>query len=122
MIEKTRDEVLKKYSSIGTTIIYGDTDSVMVNFNVKTVKEAMDLGREAAEYINQFFDTPIRLEFEKVYYPYLLIAKKRYAGVYWTNPDKYDKIDTKGLENIRRDNCALTRNLLNSVLHKILIE
>lgn len=31
--------------------------------------------------------------------------KKRYAGVYWTKPDKYDKIDTKGIENVRRDNC-----------------
>lgn len=39
---------------------------------------------------------PIKLEFEKVYYPYLLISKKRYAGLFWTNPDKFDKMDTKG--------------------------
>lgn len=39
---------------------------------------------------------PIKLEFEKVYYPYLLISKKRYAGLYWTNPEKFDKMDTKG--------------------------
>jgi DNA polymerase delta subunit 1 len=38
------------------------------------------------------------LEFEKVYYPYLLISKKRYAGLYWTKPEKYDKMDTKGIE------------------------
>lgn len=44
------------------------------------------------------FIAPIKLEFEKVYYPYLLISKKRYAGLYWTNPDKYDKMDTKGIE------------------------
>ncbi|TQE13058.1 hypothetical protein C1H46_001433 [Malus baccata] len=40
---------------------------------------------------------PIKLEFEKVYYPYLLISKKRYAGLLWTNPGKFDKMDTKGL-------------------------
>lgn len=41
---------------------------------------------------------PINLEFEKVYFPYLLISKKRYAGLYWTKPDKYDKMDAKGIE------------------------
>jgi DNA polymerase delta subunit 1 len=30
-----------------------------------------------------------------LYFPYLLISKKRYAGLYWTKPDTYDKIDTK---------------------------
>lgn len=40
---------------------------------------------------------PIKLEFEKVYFPYLLISKKRYAGLYWTNPEKFDKMDAKGI-------------------------
>jgi len=49
------------------------------------------------------------LEFEKVYYPFLLMNKKRYAGLMWTNKEKYDYMDTKGLETVRRDNCALVR-------------
>jgi DNA polymerase elongation subunit (family B) len=44
------------------------------------------------------FVRPINLEFEKVYFPYLLISKKRYAGLYWTKPEKYDKMDAKGIE------------------------
>ena len=31
----------------------------------------------------------------QVYKPYLLMNKKRYAGLLWTNPEKYDKMDTK---------------------------
>lgn len=55
-------------------------------------------GREAAELVSSKFVKPIKLEFEKVYYPYLLISKKRYAGLYWTKPEKYDKMDSKGIE------------------------
>jgi DNA polymerase family B len=57
-----------------------------------------DSGSEAAEFVTEKFVKPIKLEFEKVYYPYLLINKKRYAGLYWTKPEKYDKMDSKGIE------------------------
>lgn len=33
----------------------------------------------------------------------------RYAGLLWTKPEKWDKIDTKGIETVRRDNCLLVR-------------
>ncbi len=49
-------------------VIYGDTDSVMCKFGVKTVAEAMELGKEAAQRITETFVKPIKLEFEKVNY------------------------------------------------------
>lgn len=127
MIEKTREEVEKKFTiengyATNAKVIYGDTDSVMVKFGVKTVAEAMKMGREAADSVTQSFVKPIKLEFEKVYYPYLLINKKRYAGLYYTKPDVYDKMDCKGLETVRRDNCPLVATVLNSCLEKILID
>ena len=63
-------------------VVYGDTDSVMVKFGVDTVEAAMALGREACQSITKKFPSPIKLEFEKIYFPYLLITKKRYAGLY----------------------------------------
>ncbi|KAJ0976850.1 hypothetical protein J5N97_012324 [Dioscorea zingiberensis] len=127
MIEHTKKLVEEKFTTMGgydynAEIVYGDTDSVMVQFGVPTVESAMKLGREAADYISGTFIKPIKLEFEKVYYPYLLISKKRYAGLYWTNPDKFDKMDTKGIETVRRDNCLLVKNLVTECLHKILID
>lgn len=38
----------------------------MVKFGIKTVKEAMELGREAADFVTEKFVKPIKLEFEKV--------------------------------------------------------
>lgn len=127
MIEKTKAEVEAKYKiANGYThdaeVIYGDTDSVMVKFGEKDLKKVMELGEEAANYVSSKFTKPIKLEFEKVYYPYLLINKKRYAGLYWTNPDKFDKMDTKGIETVRRDNCRLVQIVIETVLRKILID
>ncbi|KAH9668766.1 DNA polymerase delta catalytic subunit [Citrus sinensis] len=127
MIEHTKKLVEDKFTTVGgyehnAEVIYGDTDSVMVQFGVPTVEAAMKLGREAADYISGTFIKPIKLEFEKVYYPYLLISKKRYAGLYWTNPEKFDKMDTKGIETVRRDNCLLVKNLVTECLHKLLVD
>ncbi|KAJ3336227.1 DNA polymerase delta catalytic subunit [Gonapodya sp. JEL0774] len=127
MIEQTRLLVEEKFSiSNGyphnARVIYGDTDSVMVKFGGEDMTEVMKLGREAAEHVTKHFVKPINLEFEKVYFPYLLINKKRYAGLYWTNPSKYDKMDTKGIETVRRDSCLLVQNLLETSLRKILVE
>lgn len=38
----------------------------MVKLGVATVREAMDIGREAAEWVSSHFIQPIKLEFEKV--------------------------------------------------------
>lgn len=40
--------------------------------------------------------------------------KKRYAGLLWTKVEKYDKMDTKGLETVRRDNCLLVRKVMGT--------
>ena len=127
MIEHTKDLVTKKYTRANgypadCEVIYGDTDSVMVDFRVPDTAAAMDLGREAAAFVSSTFINPIKLEFEKVYNPYLLISKKRYAGLLWTEPGHWDKMDTKGIETVRRDNCALVRNVVGTCLTKILID
>ncbi|EMD90709.1 hypothetical protein COCC4DRAFT_186425 [Bipolaris maydis ATCC 48331] len=127
MIERAKAEVEAKYNiangySHDAEVIYGDTDSVMVKFGTTELAEAMKLGEEAAKYVTSKFLKPIKLEFEKVYFPYLLINKKRYAGLYWTNPNKWDKMDTKGIETVRRDNCRLVQTVIETSLRMLLID
>uniref|UniRef100_G3RT14 DNA polymerase n=1 Tax=Gorilla gorilla gorilla TaxID=9595 RepID=G3RT14_GORGO len=128
MIEKTKQLVESKYTvengySTSAKVVYGDTDSVMCRFGVSSVAEAMALGREAADWVSGHFPSPIRLEFEKVYFPYLLISKKRYAGLLFSSrPDAHDRMDCKGLEAVRRDNCPLVANLVTASLRRLLID
>lgn len=35
---------------------------------------------------------------------------------------RWDKLDTKGIETVRRDNCLLVRNVVSTCLDKILVE
>ncbi|CCE62608.1 hypothetical protein TPHA_0C04580 [Tetrapisispora phaffii CBS 4417] len=127
MIMTTKNAVQEKYSikngyKNDAVVVYGDTDSVMVKFGTSDLGEAMELGTEAAAYVSSLFKDPINLEFEKAYFPYLLINKKRYAGLYWTKTEKYDKLDQKGLASVRRDSCPLVSIVMNKVLKMILIE
>lgn len=151
LLEKTKAFVEENFTKAkgyehDAQVVYGDTDSVMVKFGPSTVAEAFPLAIEAAEKCSQIFPDPILLEFEKVYFPYLLMYvcwrragrwivdayltlsfvacrnKKRYAGLMWTQVDKHDKMDTKGLETVRRDNCALVRDVIQTSLDKILIQ
>merc|ERR1719476_55914 len=105
-------------------VIYGDTDSVMVRFGEGlSIEQSMDYGKAAAELITEkLFIKPIMLEFEKVYKPYLLMNKKRYAGMLWTKPSKWDYMDAKGIETVRRDNCPLVKHVVQQVLNLLLIE
>jgi len=137
MILATKEYVERHYRKENSyegdaKVIYGDTDSVMVNFGVcqglsftdfAKLDAAMKLGKDAADRVSKdLFTPPIKLEFEKVYFPYMLMNKKRYAGLLWTNPSKYDKLDVKGIEAVRRDNCPLVSNIVGTVLHRILIQ
>jgi len=127
MIDQTKHHVEEKYTIANgykhdAKVIYGDTDSVMIKFGSDSIAECFDLGAEAAKFVTTKFVQPIKLEFEKVYCPYLLINKKRYAGLYFSSsPDKHDKMDCKGLETVRRDNCRLASELISKCLDMMLI-
>lgn len=59
----------------------------------------------------------------QVYFPYLLISKKRYAGLLFSSrSDAHDRMDCKGLEAVRRDNCPLVANLVTASLRRLLID
>ena len=95
-------------------VVYGDTDSIYVKFKSDLkgqdhMNYVFKVAPECADRISATFKKPIELEFEKVMYPFILYSKKRYASLFWTNPLKFDYIDFKGIQVVRRDNCVFVR-------------
>eukprot|EP00927_Polykrikos_kofoidii_P028967 TRINITY_DN25129_c0_g1_i1.p1 TRINITY_DN25129_c0_g1~~TRINITY_DN25129_c0_g1_i1.p1 ORF type:complete len:1084 (-),score=236.72 TRINITY_DN25129_c0_g1_i1:126-3377(-) len=100
-------------------VIYGDTDSVMVSFGNVSRDEAVRRGKELAAAATEQFPAPIKLAFEKVLQPYLLLNKKRYAGLPWSG-EKSLALDMKGIETVRRDWCGLVRQVVEHSLEQLL--
>ena len=133
-------------------VIYGDTDSVFVKFSrlkdgkLLTGKEALKhcikCGQEAGEFITHGDYTtenddgtineeqlkppilckPQDLEYEKTFWPFILISKKRYTG------DKYEfntedcKRTSMGIVLKRRDNAHIVKHVFGNVIEKIMID
>lgn len=88
----------------GAEVVYGDTDSLFVYLKGRTKNQAFDIGQEIAETITNMNPRPIKLKFEKVYFPCVLVAKKRYVGFKYESRDQKEPIfDAKGIETVRRD-------------------
>ena len=128
MIEETKNYVEANFP--GAKVRYGDTDSVMVEFDVqgRTGQDAIDysweLGERAAKECTALFKKPNDLELEKVYCPYFLYSKKRYAAKLWemgkSGQVEFKYIDVKGLSLVRRDNTPHVRRVLKELLDVIL--
>lgn len=128
MIDETKEYVEKNFP--GAKVRYGDTDSVMVEFDVgdrkglEAVEYSWEIGERAAEECTALFKKPNNLELEKVYWPYFLYSKKRYAAKLWTQGKdgkmNMDYIDVKGLQLVRRDNTAHVREVCKELLDVVL--
>jgi len=119
-------------------MVVKNTDSVMVEFDVQGRKgqEAIDYswvqGELAAEQCTKLFKAPNDLELEKVFCPWIIYSKKRYAGKMYEGKSNKDgtpilkedgtrlvgfkKIDIKGLQVVRRDSCPFVRETLKKIL------
>lgn len=101
----------------GAKVVYGDTDSLFVQLPGKTRKEAFEIGAEIAEAVTKRNPAPIKLQFEKVYQPCVLVSKKHYCGYAYTSPEQREPVfDAKGIETVRRDSCALVSQTVRQAL------
>ncbi|KAI0008624.1 hypothetical protein F4779DRAFT_586084 [Xylariaceae sp. FL0662B] len=103
-------------------VVYGDTDSLFIYLPGRTKDQAFDIGNEIAKEITDMNPRPVKLKFEKVYHPCVLLAKKRYVGYKYESKDQVKpEFDAKGIETVRRDGTPAEQMIEEKAL-KILFE
>ncbi|KAI9797262.1 MAG: DNA-directed DNA polymerase alpha catalytic subunit pol1 [Piccolia ochrophora] len=102
-------------------VIYGDTDSVMINTNVDNIQDALKVGSDFKRAVNDRYKL-LEIDIDNVFRRLLLHAKKKYAAINMVDIDgKYvDKLEVKGLDMKRREYCALSKDVSSKLLNEIL--
>lgn len=114
------------------TVVYGDTDSIFVlvppDYSPeRAATECIELAHNITKHLRAHYHgdeaDAIDLEFEKVYFPLLLVSKKKYAGILFEM--KHDKLVRKGIsisgmEDKRRDSSAIVGETLSTCLNLLL--
>lgn len=119
VILKTADLCQEMYRA---TMVYGDTDSVMIQFPTKYLENEKigDFGERIARELSDKFPGDLVLDFEKMFSRMLIVSKKRYAGIMCNKFGNPVKILLRGLLVVRRDNCEWARIVYKEILMKIL--
>jgi len=101
----------------GAEVIYGDTDSIFVKLPGRSVKEAFEFGKALCKAVTASNPPPVQLKLEKVYSGSLMQTKKKYCGMKYESADQKKPVfEAKGIETVRRDQCALTQKVLRNAL------
>lgn len=120
-IEKTKSIVEEDRT---LSVVYGDTDSIMVKTNAENLDQAFEIGIKLEKKVNEALEGIIEIKIESVFGSLLILSKKRYAGLSYEKSDGVwkEKLMMKGIETVRRDWCDLTSETLQVVLEIILRE
>lgn len=112
----------------GGTIVYGDTDSSMVNLHITDPSKCNEIGKKLSEEITNFINhPPLKMEFEKGMRRFLVLKKKMYMYTLTTKEgtEQLDergqvKVMKKGVAEARRDRCKWFRRVSDRISRCIL--
>ncbi|XP_065095411.1 DNA polymerase alpha catalytic subunit [Ochlerotatus camptorhynchus] len=102
-------------------VIYGDTDSIMINTNSTDYEQVFKIGSNIKQIVNKTYKC-LELDVDGIYKYLLLLKKKKYAAVTISKAgDDYKCTqELKGLDIVRRDWSKLAVIAGNFILNEIL--
>ncbi len=118
-VRKYNKETIDAVTKEGCKVIMADTDSVGFLLNKKTKEETLKFLKKLNEKLPEIME----LELEDFYKRGIWVskrtgeagAKKKYALI-----DEKGRLKIRGFETVRRDWCALARELQNNIIKQIL--
>lgn len=125
-------EVGHFHAGIGQ-IIVKNTDSIFINFRIRdeeennldekiTLQTSIDLGQICSKLLHKILPSPQNMAYEKSYYPFVILSKKRYVGnKYETNTEYYSQ-NSMGISLKRRDNAQIVKIAVGGIVKSILNE
>ena len=102
-------------------VIYGDTDSIMINTNSRDLAAVKLLGRQVTTEVNKLYKA-LELDIDGVFKSMLLLKKKKYAALTINERDGeiYYEKELKGLDLVRRDWAPVSKKTGRFVVDTIL--
>ncbi|SCV05714.1 LANO_0H13564g1_1 [Lachancea nothofagi CBS 11611] len=108
--------------SLALAVIYGDTDSVMINTGCDSYSDAIKIGDNFKKLVNERYRL-LEIDIDNVFRKLLLHAKKKYAAltvVFDKDGNEGTALEVKGLDMRRREFCPLSKEVSIHVLETIL--
>lgn len=110
-------ELVESRPEWGAKVVYGDTDSIFIQFKDCDKDTAFKRAYEMVSAISECNPYPIKMKFEKIYQPCVLQTKKRYCGFKYEFPEQVKpEFEAKGIETVRRDCCPAAAKMLEMAL------
>ncbi|RYE21084.1 MAG: hypothetical protein EOP45_10075 [Sphingobacteriaceae bacterium] len=104
-------------STINEAISWGIVQSVRV---IISDVNWFFLGNKGSGFFSALFKQGIKMEYEKVWSPYIAIAKKKGIGRKYIKNDRDWEMELKGVETKRRNYCPALKETLMQVFKIIL--
>tara|TARA_B100001094_G_scaffold137771_1_gene133425 strand:- start:6946 stop:8301 length:1356 start_codon:yes stop_codon:yes gene_type:complete len=118
------------HAGVGSCIVH-NTDSVFVNFNPhldsdkkltqdELLQKSIDMSIAVEKGIQPLLQYPHKLEYEKTFFPFLLLRKKGYVGnKYEFDLNKYSQ-SSMGVVTKRRDNAPIVKYVYDGIIKRIM--
>jgi DNA polymerase elongation subunit (family B) len=115
-------------------MIVHNTDSVFFKFNLtdketgekitgeKALELSIEIAQEACHNVSKVLKQPHDFEYEKTFWPFCLLSKKRYVGILYELDFRKGKRKEMGIVLKRRDNAPIVKDIYGGVIDILMNE